>query len=139
MQRPERVSSRWLAACVLVMAIAGFAYAGVGSVVKYREIFASPVGASPSASIDEQLAPAGMSASDLRGAARQGRFAGGRVVVRAADPETTREELYQVYYSAGYLLYPTAVRIVRQPLTTARAPHGPRVVIVGDSTLEARK
>jgi hypothetical protein len=108
---------------VMVMMLAGFVYAARATAVRYVEIFRSPFAPHPAASIDEFLEPAHTTAAALRrGAACAGWRPEDAIVVVAADPAISREDLYQVYYSAGYLLYPSTVRVSENP----RNPGNPR-------------
>ena len=96
---------------VLAALVVGFLYAGRATAIRYLEIFREPVASQPSASIDVHLEPARIaSAEDLRREiAEAGWTSGEDVLVLAAASAMTREDLYQVYYSAGYLLYPSRV------------------------------
>jgi hypothetical protein len=97
-------------ALIALLAI-GFLYAGAATARRYIEIYRSPAPRSVNASIDAHLEPARIaSANTLRQAvAEAGWLPGEDVVVLARASAVTRGELYQVFYTTGYLLYPTRV------------------------------
>jgi hypothetical protein len=97
-------------ALIALLAI-GFVYAGGATVRRYVAIHRSPVPRTVNASIDAHLAPARIASADaLRHAVvAAGWLPGEDVVVLARASAVTRGELYRVFYTAGYLLYPTRV------------------------------
>jgi hypothetical protein len=97
-------------ALIALLAI-GFAYAGAATARRYGEIHRSSAPRSVNGSIDVHLAPARITSADaLRYAvAEAGWLPGEDVVVLARASAVTRGELYQVFYSTAYLLYPTRV------------------------------
>ena len=105
---PGRSATRL--ALIALLAI-GFVYAGAATARRYVEIYRSPAPRSVNASIDAHLAPARIASADaLRHAvAEAGWLPGEDVVVLARASAVTRGELYQVFYTTGYLLYPTRV------------------------------
>jgi hypothetical protein len=107
---PGRSADR--VALIALLAI-GFLYAGAATVRRYIEIYQSPVPRSVNASIDAHLAPARIAGADaLRHAvAEAGWLPGEDVLVLARASTVTRGDLYQVFYTTGYLLYPTPVWI----------------------------
>lgn len=96
---------------VMAMLLAGFVYAGRATAVRYAEIFQNPVDARPSASIDVHLEPTGISGADQfrQEIAEAGWTTEEDVLVLAAASAITRQDLYQFYYAAGYLLHPARV------------------------------
>lgn len=97
---------------IVIMLVAGSLYAGQATVRRYVEIYRSPLRSDVSASIDRHLVPAGVTAEELREAVeRAGWQPGDDVLVVASERPATREDLYQVYYSTGYLLYPSRVDV----------------------------
>lgn len=94
---------------ILAALVAGFLYAGRATAVRYYEIFREPAAGQPSASIDIHLEPAGLAgADDLRRAVAEAGWGPGEdILVLAASSAITRQDLYQLYYSTGYLLYPS--------------------------------
>ena len=90
--------------------VAGFLYAGRATAVKYYEIFTAPVAARPSATLDLYLAPVDLTADELRGhVSREGWTTREDVLVLAAASTISPQDLASVYYSVGYLLYPSRV------------------------------
>lgn len=98
---------------LVVLLAVGFAYAGAATARRYVEIYRSSTARGASSSIDTHLAPARIAgAAALRNAvAEAGWLPGEEVVVLARASAVTRGELYQVFYAAGYLLYPSRVRV----------------------------
>ena len=96
---------------VTAMLLAGFVYAGRATAVRYAEIFRDPVHPDPSASIDIHLKPTGIVGADhFRQAIDEAGWTSGEdVLVLAAASAITRQDLYQFYYSVGYLLHPARV------------------------------
>ena len=95
----------------MAMLVAGFVYAGRATFVRYAEIFQDPVDARPSASIDIHLKPTGIAGADhFRHAIGEAGWTSEEdVLVLAAASAITRQDLYQFYYSAGYLMHPARV------------------------------
>ena len=108
--------SRRVYLVITVVMASGFLYAARATATSYVAIVTSPFAADDSSSIDTFLRPAHINSAQLRGGVQT---AGWRqaeeIVVLAADEAMSREEVYQVYYSAGYLLYPVKVRLSANP------------------------
>lgn len=106
-RRVQRAVTKLIAALLL----AGFVYAGRATAVRYVEIFQNPVDARPSASIDVHLEPTGIDGADQfrHEIAEAGWTTGEDVLVLAAASAITRQDLYQFYYAAGYLMHPARV------------------------------
>ena len=109
-----RMRSRRAARLALMALVAGgFVYAGAATARRYCDIYRTPVERSTSASIDAHLAPAHIARADvLRHAVVEAGWPPGEdVVVLARASAFTRGELFQVFYAAGYLLYPSRVSV----------------------------
>jgi hypothetical protein len=104
---------RWIRRALVVLLALGFAYAGGATARRYADIYKSSAARGASSSIDTHLAPARIAgANALRSAvARAGWLPGDEVVVLARASAVTRGDLHQVFYAAGYLLYPSRVRV----------------------------
>jgi hypothetical protein len=89
----------------------GFAYSGAATVRLYTEALQKPAVAGPFGTLDAFLKPVNLSTGDpLSAAVRQANWpADADVVVVADRHDLPRQELYQVYYSVSYLLYPRRV------------------------------
>ena len=98
---------------ILALLIAGFAYSGRATAIRYYELHQSPASIEPSATIDSYLKPARVSSGQaLRDAVRRAGWSRQEdILLLASASSLSRQELYQVYYSAGYLLYPARVWI----------------------------
>lgn len=96
---------------VVAMLLAGFVYAARATAVRYLKIVQNPVEATPSGSIDLHLQPTGIASADqFRKTIREEGWSSQRdVLVLAAASGITRQDLYQFYYAAGYLLHPARV------------------------------
>jgi len=101
----------WVAAGLPLLLCAGFAYSGLATVRLYTEVLQKPVVAGPFGTLDAFLKPVNLSRGDPLSAAVQHANwpADADVVVVADGHELPRQELYQVYYSISYLLYPRRV------------------------------
>jgi hypothetical protein len=97
---------------ILALLLAGFLYSGRATAIRYYEILQSPPSTGPSATIDSHLKPARVLSGELRAAVlRAGWSTGDDILLLASASSLSVQELYQVYYSAGYLLYPSRVWI----------------------------
>jgi hypothetical protein len=116
-----RAADRTRAASVAlaVMLAAGFVYSGIATLRQVRLVFQAPRVAGRSASIDAYLAPMNLSSGeDLRRAARCLGPISEEIVLLADGPTLSRDDLRQISYAAGYLLYPRRVAITgSDPMT----------------------
>jgi hypothetical protein len=99
------VAAGWLVLC------AGFLYSGFATLRLYGQVLQESVVTGPFGTIDGFLKPVNLSSgSQLRLAVeRAGWPSDADVVLRAPDEVLSRQDLYQVYYSTSYLLYPRRV------------------------------
>jgi hypothetical protein len=92
------------------MLLAGFAYTGVSSVRLYAQIFEEGARVSGGDSVDDLLAPANLSSGmQLKRAVSEANWLSGVDVVLIPSAQMPRHDVYQVYYSVSYLMYPTRV------------------------------
>jgi len=130
--------------------VAGFLYAGRATTQRYYEIFTAPAAARPSATIDLYLEPVNVTADELTAhVTSAGWTTNDDVLVLAAASAISPQDLSPVYYSVGYLLYPTHVRFAawcdakastmqcnshaaETPQAALARYHVRRVIVVGD-------
>jgi hypothetical protein len=110
----------------IVIMASGFAYAARATALAYAAMIASPFVAHDSSSIDTFLRPARITSSQLRrGVTAAGWRSSDEVFVLPANGAMSREDVYQVYYSAGYVLYPMKVRLADRTMLQARLKSTP--------------
>lgn len=89
----------------------GFVYSGAATVRLYGRVFTSPEAKGASNAIDGYLAPVNLSSAEqLRRAMKDAKSEShDDVVLFSAAAPLSRQDLYQVYYSTSYALYPQRV------------------------------
>ena len=117
--------SRRVSLVIAAVLTAAFLYAARATALRYVDLMTSEYVAHDSSSIDTFLGPAQITSAQLRGAAKSAGWREGDEVVIAADHAISREDVYQVYYSAGYVLYPIKVRLA----DSAKSPS--RLLVLG--------
>jgi hypothetical protein len=117
--------SRRVSLVIAAVLMAGFLYAAPATALRYAALVTSDFVAHDASSIDTFLGPAQITSAQLRGAAKIAGWREGDEVVVVADRAISREQLYQVYYSAGYVLYPIKVRLA------GRASSPSRLLVLG--------
>lgn len=95
----------------VIMLAVGFVYSGIASIGLYRRLLGRPGVAGVSSTVDAYLAPAGVSsAQELQQAVQIAKWSSDSDVVFLAEASAlSRQDLYQVYYSTSYALYPRRV------------------------------
>jgi hypothetical protein len=95
----------------LGLLLAGFVYSGVATARLYGNVFTQPAAKGATNAIDDYLAPVNLASADaLRRAMKDAKSqVDDDVVLFAANSPLSRQDLYQVYYSTSYALYPQRV------------------------------
>lgn len=136
---------------ILAALLAGFVYAGRATAIRCYEILKDPVAPEPAASIDLYLELADVDGAQAlrRRVIEAGWMPNDDVLVLAAASAISRQDLYQLYYSTGYVLYPSRVWLAawcdahataaqcetlaaEAPRSAARRHRARRVLLVGD-------
>jgi hypothetical protein len=127
---------RALAIAVVLGLLAGFVYAGVATFREYGKVFRAPPSSGGAATIDAMVAPIGLaSALEMRTAvARAGWPSSEDVMLEPAGPSLSPQDMQQIYFAAGYLLYP---RHVWLSTSEAESSHAVRHrIVIGRGQME---